>query len=1101
MQRDSPDLTFLGFFLLAVFGSLVFNEEYLKSTRPDSMSNKHQNHQIENHAYDARLWQDPFGFVIPATKTEKPKPFQILTEPIIERKTEIVKNSKCSYQFRKVIDQFNPTGEIKILAPTVAVDFDNETKEQRIRRRYAVVAGLSESGYVSTEPTELNYCFTEKNDGESYDIRWEYYIHENNNNNQGNKKKRSDILLIWLNNDAFFTHSNKSNALDIMKENLPKLFSGELDNRQLNFNILGPEDSDTLKKFKRIKTEFPKSLGHFIYENYHINEYSYTDPLESIKKINIYSPRATVSNINIPNILGNNIEFLRTIGTDKALTKILVDELKLRNIDELSEVAIIAERDTNYSRNLIENFCTAYGGNKMTPCSNANIYYYLRGMDANQGASAQEDNKQNTQETSKENRSVDQTHNSTIGPSQLDYLRRMADEIKRLHEDANDSNTDSNKPIKAIGIFGTDIYDTLLILQALQQEFQNILFFTTDLDARMIQPHNFRWTRNLIVASNFDLKLKRALQKHTPPFRDSYQTSVYLSTLMAINFDESIIENLQGNKHAVINNHTVTNISNDDPTFTINENIINDKFNVIINENIRCIREKSFMECNPPLLFEIGRNGPVRLEMHNEYGQTLPHIYNNNSIVHPKLSNTNQHTPILFALILITVVLIVTLRQIRPNSNKLILSIVCPILILLSAAFFAAYDKDGDPLTFTDGVSVWPTILIRLIVIILVVAFIIKAIRDIEINFYRLSREYCNDKENKKHPTLFTTQKNNSLSEIYIQNTNKYLLALLFIVIGIYGKAFFMDYVRSLATIYQSLFALSVFWAITLILWFYAINHMHKIKSVNQWVESSSNNKEPISLEDLWAEYYQHGRLEHRTLRVVSLWLLFMAISSVLFLMLPPPPSPCRGSTCDIDQFVLVLSFTMVMLLIFFAIDAIRICFYWMKKLRTEHVFKTYDNKTLAHNQLKSLGSTVELVAERTNDVDKLIYYPLIVIILMLFARNNYFDNIGFPLGLIIIVLINIIMLIAAGLNLRMEAQKLRDSATRCTKKQKETRSFTSSVQKIEAHQEIDQIVNEMQSIQHGAFQPLRNQPVIRTLLLILGSAGLAASEYVMMAG
>jgi hypothetical protein len=1060
MQRDGPDLTFLGFFLLAVFGSLVFNEEFLKSTRPDSMSNEHQSLQIEG-TYDARLWQDPFEFKIPTPKVKVPKSWQDFFEfPPSDTK---VKEPKCSDEFRKVVEEFSPTRHVTILAPTVAIGSDGETKEQRIRRRYAVVAGLSESGYVSTEPTKLNYCFSSNNNNEEYDIRWEYYTHEN--------KNEAPILLIWLNNDAFFTHVKKNKALDNIKENIQRLFGDEFRNRKFSINILGPEDSDTLKRLA-FSNKLPESTFSSTY-------YFPIKLPESIKQLRIYSPRATTSDIDVPKISDNNIEFLRTIGTDETLAKILVDELKLRNINELSEVAIIAERDTNYSRNLVENFCAAYTENKNSPCNGANIYYYLRGMDANQGTPTQENNNQDPTRESNSSGSVAQKHNPAIGPVQLDYLRRMADEIKRLHEDANDSNSDSNKPIKAIGIFGTDIYDTLLILQALQHEFQNILFFTTDLDVQMIQPQNFRWTRNLIVASNFDLKLKRSLQKHAPPFRDSYQTSAYLSTLMAINYDDSIIKELERYDYAIFK-----------------KNIRNNDFSVIINENLRCLKEKSFMECNPPLLFEIGRNGPVRLEPYKE--QT--HFYNNRNIVHPKLSKTNPHTPILVALSLMTIVLIIILHQIRPNSGMLILLITGSTVILLSAAFWAAYDKDGDPLAFTDGVSVWPTILIRLIVIILVVAFIIKAIRDIEMNFNRLSRENFNDEQEppQKYPTLFTTKETSSLSKTryhFTQNSNIYLLALFFVFLGVSGKTFFMNYVQNLPTIYQSLMALFLFWAIILGCWFYFINFVSKVKSVNQWVESVPDSKSTIDLEILWAAYYQHGRLEHRVLRVVSMWLLFMAVSSVLFLMLPPPPSPCRGSTCDIDKSILILSFTMVMLLIFFAIDALRLCFYWMTKLRTELVFKVYDNQTLTNDQLKSLSSIVNLVAERTNDVDKLIYYPLIVIILMLFARNNYFDNIGFPLGLSIIVIINIMMLIAAGLQLRLEAQRLRTSATRCANKQKETRLSSYS------YKEIDETVSEMQSIQFGAFQPMRNQPVIRTLILILGSAALAASEYVMLAG
>ena len=48
---------------------------------------------------------------------------------------------------------------------------------------------------------------------------------------------------------------------------------------------------------------------------------------------------------------------------------------------------------------------------------------------------------------------------------------------------------------KAIGVLGSDVYDKLLILQALKQNFPHAIFFTTDLDARLFPPREIQWTR------------------------------------------------------------------------------------------------------------------------------------------------------------------------------------------------------------------------------------------------------------------------------------------------------------------------------------------------------------------------------------------------------------------------------------------------------------------------------------------------------------------------------------------------------------------------------------------------------------------------------
>ena len=48
------------------------------------------------------------------------------------------------------------------------------------------------------------------------------------------------------------------------------------------------------------------------------------------------------------------------------------------------------------------------------------------------------------------------------------------------------------------------------------------------------------WSRNLIVVSSFGLTLDRILQKSTLPFRDTYQTAIYLATLMALERDPKL---------------------------------------------------------------------------------------------------------------------------------------------------------------------------------------------------------------------------------------------------------------------------------------------------------------------------------------------------------------------------------------------------------------------------------------------------------------------------------------------------------------------------------------------------------------------------------
>jgi hypothetical protein len=49
-----------------------------------------------------------------------------------------------------------------------------------------------------------------------------------------------------------------------------------------------------------------------------------------------------------------------------------------------------------------------------------------------------------------------------------------------------------------------------------------------------LESQNLQWTRQLLVASSLGLSLNTDLQQGTPPFRDTYQSSTYFSTLLAL---------------------------------------------------------------------------------------------------------------------------------------------------------------------------------------------------------------------------------------------------------------------------------------------------------------------------------------------------------------------------------------------------------------------------------------------------------------------------------------------------------------------------------------------------------------------------------------
>jgi hypothetical protein len=259
-----------------------------------------------------------------------------------------------------------------------------------------------------------------------------------------------------------------------------------------------------------------------------------------IKPWNCFMFETRNSNNELRNLVG--LAAIRTILTDDVLAAALLWELWQRGINRSYEdnplrrcsdgLVLIVEDGSAYSaalaRSLGVGFSSNCGGPLVRPL--VRTYGYHRLLDSGRAyinSSRKEDSaKSEALNWQLDTGSIDRAE----GISQYDYLKRLGDEIAVL--DSNPAFAISG--VKAIGIVGSDVYDKLLILQALRTRFKNKIFFTTDLDARYLYASQKKWTRNLVIATSFDLSLNPVLQRSTIPFRDGYQTATYLAALMAL---------------------------------------------------------------------------------------------------------------------------------------------------------------------------------------------------------------------------------------------------------------------------------------------------------------------------------------------------------------------------------------------------------------------------------------------------------------------------------------------------------------------------------------------------------------------------------------
>ena len=440
-----------------------------------------------------------------------------------------------------------PDASVLVLAAIVSGAPYAADIENRRRMRYAVLAGLYRSGYMPFNNQHVGYVrLAEFYDDPSRanDLAAFEWFDSSVRPDVAVPLRPSRVLLLWLDQDGF-----RKKPI----HQFSKIADGLLPTGVRSV-ILGPANSEGLRAI--------------IEEAAH----NTAAPTSGSRSISVYSPRASAGASAIvrsiaptTSVSGElelpmaHVRLYRTIATDDTVAQAMCRELALRHV-AVGEIALIAERDTLYGRSMGDyfNHCKDSGPLRLDrdgPAGgNAALLRltYLKGLDgvgppppkqaATQSAvTATELNSSDGASLDAAGR-ADGLGDASTGSRQLDYLRRMGRELVALQGAPSVDCHAADQPrgkcppryIKAIGIMGTDIYDKLLILQEMRPMFPDAIFFTFGLDARYADNENLPYTRQLLVGSSLGLALRPEFQQDIPAFRDSYQSTTFYSTLLAL---------------------------------------------------------------------------------------------------------------------------------------------------------------------------------------------------------------------------------------------------------------------------------------------------------------------------------------------------------------------------------------------------------------------------------------------------------------------------------------------------------------------------------------------------------------------------------------
>jgi hypothetical protein len=257
----------------------------------------------------------------------------------------------------------------------------------------------------------------------------------------------------------------------------------------------------------------------------------------------------------------------------------------------------------------------------------------------------------------------------------------------------------------------------------------------------------------------------------------------------------------------------------------------------------------------------------------------------------------------------------------------------------------------------------------------------------------------------------------------------------------------------------------------------------------------------------LWARYVRNGRWRERFGRVLRPALLFYALGLSLVLMLGAPRLPGRGDVSWWADMLITKVFTVpvTIFLLFFVIDAMVLnrrfiaqlmaATRWPQKLVREYsgtIDVDGEVETCIVNRL-----AIDLIAARTEVIGRLIYYPFILLALMMLSRLSYFDDWDLPVGLLVVFGMNAAGAVFAARTLRRSAERARQTALQHLQRI----VFRASVggETPEQQQRLaaaHRAIEEIEAVRTGAFGPFSDNPLVGALLLPGGAGLVALAQY-----
>ena len=1023
----------------------------------------------------ARLWQDPLSVARDAwvvARNAQAEAARRGGEPI-----STTESPACSNELAEAYQKLD-RGEANTLVLVACVPASPyaEDVERRLRDRVGVVQALAAEGYLPERSTRLRYacvrCPGTTGAKEDWLLPYEGFLPL-----AGRGPGRPPVLLVWLADGTL-----GDNPLVQFAELSRLLDEPDLGMRPAKL-VLGPANSLQYRRMLEAAGQLTQERARVITKTW---VYSCkASAAEEVLSTNVpwLTPerlRQAEASVNLHaeeqpkeatavaltqrvQNLGGGLSVNRTICDDGQLAAVLWAELKQREIKPEEPVAAIAELDSFFGRASTLAFLHARPTSLPPVCPldlaeaqsvapNVRTFAYLAGTDGalpkNAFGAGDGAGKESAGPASKSSAGAAVgASEPSEGGGQVDYLRRLADELAAEDRWLNVWGVEKKaggRAIRAVAVLGSDTYDKLQILHTLRPRLPAALFLTLGLEARFQLAEEWPVTRNLLAASNYPLRLPLAAtdrRQDALPFRDSGQAAIYSAARYALQTE------------------------------------------------IRGYADKQRW-LGRPRLFEIGRHGPVPLPSEGRSD--------------PEIQDTAPPWGVAWWFCILCGLCVLGLawllrvggtpsdsRRWYERSGRMVpVVFVVGLTLTVCRYYWWNHPALAEPFAPLNGMSIWPGDFLRTCVVLLALHFSVKLLARLQSTREELQEDFA----------LAST----GSSERDDPD----------------GGALRPRWWRELWSDLDARLAIPPFRG--------GLRQVRRRKPacwLRWWTEfwpqaqNYHDDKGQVQVWKWWHQYGTWGMTWKRVLRATLLTAFYVAIilSGMEAFHALCPDLPVRGSAAWGSRVLLWSAGLLSLFVTFLVVDATELNWRSIRDLNSgptdwqgasgpskcspevpvpgQSCFEFVQYRKLLDPEDFADYLDIELIARRSDVVNDFVYYPFVLLTLIVVSYWMMTDNYAWTPALLVAFGANAAVLLYCAIRLPMEANRARDKSLRRLRDKLYTRlcaeACTNQLPAASSVAALEGVIAQIEGMRRGAFVGIWEQPALRAVLVPSGGAGL----------